>query len=158
MSVEDIQKVNNLAKELLDQGFCESRDDAVQKAQEMLNKEIAQGQVGEENQSSSKQEVDEAQLRNMVERTKSYVESQLSGYKVALLGLEKELRNLHQQVQELKTKASQQAAQAAPAPIQETSETEKNEEKPKESKNNPRTGNISSEDVSIEKMFYYGNK
>ncbi len=170
MSVEDIQKVNKFAQELLDQGVVETREDAVAKAQEFLNKEIAGNDVQiretDEKQNIAASADSEERLRNMVERTKTYVESQFAAYKNALLGLERELHALHQQVEELKARgavktaadtgfAEKKVEEAAEAGEGKPEDPAKVEEK-KES--HPRTGNHNSEDVSIEKMFYYGNK
>ncbi|MEE9524996.1 MAG: hypothetical protein V3V78_00120, partial [Candidatus Woesearchaeota archaeon] len=79
-----------------------------------------------------------------------------------------------QQVAELKSRPVQQAPKVEPAPVEEKQENPANEpqqvapgpaeepqkveEAQKEGESNPRTGNHNSEDVSIEKMFYYGNK
>jgi len=169
MSVEDIQKVNQLAQELLKKGFVADRDEAVKKAQEMLNKEIAGNDV-ETRETDDRQNVaasgdSEERLRNIVERTKTYMESQLNGYKNALIALEKEIRRLNQEVEQLKSRPRPQPPKEepkveepkpeAPAPQQPAPQPEATKQ---EGNSNPRTGNHKSDDVSIEKMFYFGNK
>ena len=102
MSVEDIQKVNKLAQELLDQGFTDSRETAVQKAQEMLNKEVVSAQqMNEPVQQQSAVQTDSDNLKNMIERTKEQIARQFAGYKNALIALEKEIMSLKEEVSKL---------------------------------------------------------
>ena len=168
MSVEDIQKVNEMAQTFLDQGVYSSREEAVKKAQEMLNKKIAgndlQIKETEDKQNIAASGEDADKLRNMVERTKEYVERQFGGYKNALIALEKEIRALKQEVETLKSRPAapvQQAPQQqAPSHQQEQPQQQAPaQEAPKQSnESNPRTGKSNPDDVSVEKMFYFGNK
>ena len=181
MSVEDIQKVNKFAQELLDQGIVESREEAVKKAQEMLNKEIAGGDVQvketEEKQNIAASGSNEDNLRNMIERTKTYMETQFNGYKNALIALEKEIRRLHQEVETLKSRpvpqpTKQQDPAEEPQKVEESApqdpgtqtksdssqEPQKVEVKQESGESHPKVGKTNAEDVSIEKMFYFGNK
>jgi len=176
MSVEDIQKVNELAQELLDKNFAADRDEAVKKAQEMLNKEITGGEK-EMNQeignNDDRQNVEtagssEERLRNMIERTKEYMEGQLTAHKNALIGLEKAMRQLHQEIETLKSRPApqpQKVEEPAPQPAQQEQPQQAaqpaQQEAPAQEQGsdpNPRTGSHKPDDVSIEKMFYYGNK
>ncbi len=170
MSVEDIQKVNKLAQELLDQKIIESREEAVQKAQEMLNKEIVGDNI-QIKETDDRQNVaaagnSEERLRNIIERTKEYMEKQFAGYKNALMALEREIRALQQQVEELKSKAqssSQERIPEEPSEPEQKQEPEKQEqleesEKKSEGEPHPKRGNYNPDDVSVEKMFYFGNK
>ena len=162
MSVEDIQKVNDLAQELLKKGFVGSREEAVQKAQEMLNKEItgaAQIKETDEKQNIAASGDDPEKLRNMVERTKEYVERQFNGYKNALIALEKEINALKQQVSELKTKAAKPDPAEEPMKVEKSGDPAEEPQKVEEKKDShPKVGRNNPEDVSIEKMFYFGNK
>ena len=70
MSVEDIQKVNTLAQELLNKGFASSREEAVEKAQGMLNKEITSANTDmnindDDRQNVSSAGTSEERLRNI---------------------------------------------------------------------------------------------
>jgi hypothetical protein len=188
MSVEDIQRVNKLAQELLDQGFTESREDAVKKAQEMLNKEIVGDNI-EIKETDDRQNVasvgnSEERLRNIIERTKEYTEKQFANYKNALIALEREIRALKQEVETLKAKGTNAgkseegkpdpadipqkvSEEEKPDPAEEpqkvedpANEPQKVEEKSEEQKSDshPKRGEFNSDDVSVEKMFYFGNK
>jgi len=156
MSVEDIQKVNALAQELLKKGLVSSRDEAVKRAQEMLNKEIVSANVPVK-ETSEKQSVAAGdsfeKLRNMLERTKEGIEAQMNGYKNALVALEREIHSLKDQVSKLKAGEPRAAQQTIS--VQEVRKPAEKEEKPK---SHPRMGNYKSDQVSVEKMFYYGNK
>ena len=163
MSVEDIQKVNQLAQEYLDQGFADSREEAVKKAEETLNKDLGIGTLQEKHaEETSSDKGDSENLRNMITRTKEYMERQFVGYKNALLGLEKEIGVLKQQIVDLSARGERRAAQkseVSDANVQEAAQQEEQKELPQDKKeSNPRTGNHTSDEVSIEKMFYYGNK
>ena len=110
MSVEDIQKINNMAQTFLDQGGYSSREEAVRKAQEMLNKEIAGNDIQmketDEKQNIAASGENSDQLRNMVERTKEYMERQMTGYKNALIALEKEINSLKQEIETMKSRGA----------------------------------------------------
>ena len=167
MSVEDVMKVNNLAQELLTQGVVASREEAIKKAQEMLNKEIAGNDIQiketEDKQNIAVEGESIEKLKNMIERTKEHTERQLAGYKNALIALEKEIRALQQVVSEIKARGAASTAKQVPAekveqaaappgPDEEPAKIEKQEPHPKVGNNQ------NNEDVSVEKIFYFGNK
>jgi len=204
MSVEDIQKVNELAQELLKKNFVENREEAVKKAQEMLDKKIT-GEVPEREKEAeeqgkspafSKEKVKEEkpeekekqekstiiddnslkELRNKINQTEEYTKKQFANYKNALIALEKEIKKVKQQVDKINTSAPKDPAEE-PQKVQDPAEepqkvkkgqdhgnqtkSDSSQEEPqkvKDKKSNPRTGDNKSEDVSIEKMFYFGNK
>jgi hypothetical protein len=165
MSIEDVQKVNQLAQELLNKGFASTREEAVEKAQGMLNKEITAANVEtketDNNESSGNSE---ERLKNIVERTKEHFERQLAAYKNALVALEKEINSLKEQIKELKSSGVAKSAAdsgIAEKKVEEASQPQKElpkEESSQDKESNPRTGSHQPDDVSIEKMFYYGNK
>ena len=155
MSVEDVMKVNKMAKEFLDQGICSSRDEAVKKAQETLNKEIAGNdiKVEEAKQSTVVEDDSVEKLKNMLERMKDQTERRFEAYKNALMALEKEIVALKGKIT---TASLSKPEPSAPEPkIEEGAEPEAKEEK-KES--HPKRGNYNPDDVAVEKMFYMGNK
>ncbi|MBR9691661.1 hypothetical protein GOV06_02650 [Candidatus Woesearchaeota archaeon] len=166
MSVEDVQKVNQLAQELIEKGFAADREEAVKKAQEMLNKEItsaAQVKETDEKQNIAASEVSDDSLKNMIERVKDHVARQFEGYKNALLGLEKELRALKQQVEELKSRGVSRTAADRGIAEKKVEEAAEPDEEPmkvekEEGEAHPKVGRNNPDDVSIEKMFYCGNK
>ena len=139
MSVDDIQKVNKLAQDLLDQGICTERQQAVQQAEQMLNKNLTKASQTPE---LNNEQMDE--FKNFMMRSKDYMEKQLKVFR-------QDIQSLANQIEELK----KQIRTAPPPIIKEKCETPQTE---LETKPHPRSGNTEAKDVSIEKMFYYGNK
>lgn len=160
--IETIQKVNKLAQELLNQKIVTSREDAVKKAQEMLNKEIPGNdlQIKESGNRQNIAAADDGNLRNLISRQKEQMDRQFEGYKNALIGLEKELKNVKAQVQEIAMKMAGRSATQInqQAPQQQLSQP--SQQRPSEERKdpNPRTGSHNPKDVAVEKMFYFGNK
>lgn len=143
MSVDDIQKVNKLAQELINQHICSDRQEAVQQAERVLNKNLAKTDQSLE---MSDEQVDE--FKNFVQRNKEYVDKQLRVFK-------QDIQSLASQIEELK----RQIRQAPPRVIRDNPGNPGSEQKELDvPKPHPRSGNTSSKDVCIEKMFYYGNK
>jgi len=158
MSVEDVMKVNKLAQDLLDQGLVASRDDAVKRAQEMLSKEIVGNDIKVEDvqdkQTISVNDNSLDKLRNMVERIKEHSERKLDSYKDGLMALEKELKCLRVEIEDMKSRERRKAMEAK-ASVEKKEVQEKIVE---EKESHPRKGNFNSDDVSVEKIFYFGNK
>lgn len=157
--IEDIQRINKLAQELLDHGITSSREDAVKKAEEMLSKRLIEKDCSrvfsdkQVNQVIADKDKDTDYYKNMAERTKEFMEKELANYKSALNALASEVRSLREQVEKLSARKTEfAAAEAQPHPPVEKQVSLK----PKES--HPKRGDYKSEDVSVEKMFYYGNK
>ena len=80
MSIEDVQKVNKMAQDLLDQGLINSREDAVKEAQRLLKKEIVDKQEVKENGSVVAKD-DLEYYKNIITRTKEYTLQQLNAFK-----------------------------------------------------------------------------
>lgn len=163
MSVEDIKDVNRLAQELLDQGLEASREDAVKKAESILNKKLAEAK-----QSMVTEQDDMSRVKNIAERTKEHLDRQIVNFKQEIMRLDGEINNLKEQIKELRRptgefKASQETgltdekvSEAAKEPVEPLKVEEEKKEEKKES--HPKRGKFTSEDVSMEKIFYYGNK
>ena len=169
MSVEDVMKVNKLAQDLLDQGLAASREDAVKRAQEMLAKEIAGNDIKmeetDEKQNIAVQDDSLDKLKNMVERTKEYNERHFKDFKEHIEKLYGEINTLKEEVISLKAKGVSKTAQDSGLSEKSTSEAveepkEEQKELPKEEKEDPhpKKGNYNSEDVAVDKIFYFGNK
>ncbi|MBD3355013.1 hypothetical protein GF361_03435 [Candidatus Woesearchaeota archaeon] len=118
---------------------------------------------GAEEKQSTISENSLKELRDKINQTKKYTEKQFASYKNALIALEKEIRKVKQQVNKINMRKPN--PEKKPMNVNKK-ENEKKEQDPAEEpqkveekeNSNPRTGNHKSEDVSIEKMFYYGNK
>ena len=158
--IEDVQKVNKLAQELLNQGIAATRDEAVQKAQEFLNKEITKEKTMPD--TTSKVVPDsEVNLKDLFERQKEMMQRQLNDFRSAINTLAKEIQDIKEQLSRAKVEA-RTAADAGLNPEQKTGQLKLEKEKPKQKEqkkeSHPKRGDWKSEDVAIEKIFYYGNK
>ena len=152
--IEDIQKVNKLAQELLDQGIATARDEAVKKAQQFLNKEIVSGQNVTSDNKIQTGDVTVESLKNIFERNKEITQRKFNDFRSAINALAEEINNIKEELSKARVEA-RTAKQAGLDPEQKTGQIKL---KPKEKESHPRRGNLKSEDVSIEKMFYCGNK
>ena len=151
MSIEDVQKVNKLAQDLLDQGIIESREEAVKEAQRLLNKEIVDKQeVKEDGTVAAKDDLE--YYKNIITRAKDYTLQQLGEFKRQIDALTSEVTKLKGELAALKTTETQQCPENIEKPKQKKLKTQKKEE------TNQRTGSFSSADVAVDKIFYYGNK
>lgn len=179
-SVDKIMKVNQLAQDLLNQGIVSSRDEAVKKAEEMLDTSIVKSEVandGNEQQvvpAENKEAPAEAQSQETapaepapapaapqqnngdVEKLYGFVKQQFAVFGDNLKTLNNKIEALQTEVDFLKNKVKSQPA--APAQNQSAPSQSPAQEEKKEGGNMPRTGATNPDDVSIDKMFYFGNK
>ena len=144
MSVDDIQKVNKLAQDLLNQGICSDRQEAVKKAEEMLNKNLAKNV-----EPSAVASSEDDNFKMLFDRFKDYTQKQMQVFR-------NDLQCLNDQIKSLKSQLH-----SRPKPVVKQAENSDNPQttiKEDDDKPHPKRGNTKSEDVCIEKMFYYGNK
>ena len=150
MNIEDMQKVNRIAKELLAHGIAGSSQDAVQQAEQMVyGKEGAEHVAAEKVAERENHEI--RNLQNSVRQLSDYVSrisSELSALKDGYDKLRRDIasgRQPHHQpqpaaplsVQAKASEAPQEKAQAAEAAVGKS---------------------YSQEDIAIDKIFYFGKK
>ena len=173
--IEDIQKVNKLAQELLDQGVTEDREDAVKRAQEMLNKNIEPNQT-QTNDSERSLQKDNAKLEvtkcmDLINKTRDQMSRQIDIFSQKMNEIIKEINDIRDQLKSGTSKTASETniepekplKEAVAEPEEEHKEAEpeskpEKQEKLQEKESHPKRGNWKSDDVSIEKMFYFGNK
>lgn len=152
MSIEDVRRVNELVQNLLNKGLASSREDAIRQAESILNKKIVEPIPGK-NTVEVKNDLE--MYKNIIERSREYTEKQLKGFKQELELLAKEIAVLRQEIVQLKLKGR--------SVVESSSSDKKTEEvqrkfPEKSGESHPKRGNFKSEDVSVEKIFYFGNK
>ena len=164
MDIEMVQKVNKLAVDLLNQGMVTSRIEAVKKAEEMLSRdgsrilsdmekaEPVQKTVADEPQ---KPEPDLEELKSAMLKNNEYFVKTFKEMQTALSGLSSELAGIKQELHDLKKSAAARPPQATLNALQEKVGIAKPAEK---AQSHPMQGGFSPEDVSVEKIFYMGNK
>ncbi len=148
MNIEETQKINKLAKELLAHHIVESSYEAMQKAEEMI---CGKGGSQEAKQESVVQEDNEiryihaniAQLHADIRR----MAADISGLK----GSYESLKNAVSSIKE-RNDVPSAVAVAAPAPSAPQQPQGRREETPS------RMGGFSDEQVAIDKIFYFGKK
>ncbi len=145
MNIEEVQRMNAMASELRKHNFASSSDDAFQQAKQMF---VPQEQVAlpkpkliEENNVLL-----EKKFELMMQMNNKRYEQEISLLRSAFTALANEFEVLRAQLSRV-----QEQAPPRPKEKQEPLKTETKEA-------HPRQGNFTSDDVSIQKMFYFGNK
>lgn len=175
--IEDIQKINKLAKEMLTHGMATSLDEAVSKAQATLrNNGAITLNIGDAKQNLAQQkekktddeEIDQISIekpampkidwQEAMSKNTQYVVGQLKIYQQMIEQMNNEIILLKRELQTLKNSQSHlnipSNSREQVINIDDTPAPQKTPEQ----KSHPKQGNFSSEDVSIEKVFYFGNK
>ena len=173
--VEDIQKINDLARELLNHHMADSLTEAVEKARQMLNKSAipAVGADGSAKPAQKEEikveEVKEVQMvsqrmnsdewKQVLAKNNEYIVEQFTVMKGKLEEAFKEIEKLKEDVKKMDPPLKQlmDGPKKQPSPEEPMQQTIAQPEKKKEEAH-PRQGNFKSEDVSIDKIFYFGQK
>lgn len=159
MNVDNLQKINALASELRKYNFADSSEDAFRQAEQTLNQgERSQTQAAVVSESQPVQKpvqepvqqpqdgLVQRQVEILLEQHGRKQQQEVALLRAAVNQLSAELSALKGQLEKL-------SVQAPPKP------KEKQVELPKEAKeDHPRQGKFTSNDVDIQKMFYFGNK
>ncbi len=177
MDIEKIKKINEMSRQLRNHHFAMSSDEAIQDARkiydEELNLEIAPART------ESSQVQAQAPLTNVPLLEKKFqilLDQNFKSFKADLTNLQEtveflqqELSKLHQRVSKLQQPVKtvvieklQEPQTSVEKPVREFEEeaprpapVQKKVEEVKQS--HPRSGDLTSKDVSIEKFFYFGN-
>ncbi|RLE44961.1 hypothetical protein DRJ16_00905 [Candidatus Woesearchaeota archaeon] len=155
--IEDIQKVNKLAQELLDQGIVEDRTKAVEMAEAILRKKVASVKdlkekdvIYMDSQAQAVPELTLEQLKAIFDRSKDMLQRQIDLLRKELEKINDELKMIKEKINvPIKGQAVLKTERDAATSI----DADSTEKKP-----HPKVGSFTPEDVSIEKMFYYGDK
>ena len=151
MDVEKIQKINDLALKLQQQAGM-SREEAAKQAEIMLSKDTNM-EVSEITPQKLKEiETQEKSQPNItwqeaMKKNTDFVVKQFKDIQREIINIKAEMDTLKTHVKNMKT---------APPPPPAKVETQK--ELNKEPEKHPKRGDVKENDVSIEKMFYFGSK
>ena len=156
MDIERIQKVNNLALDLVKQGLAPDRESALAQAEQIL-----QGVKGSQEYSELRQNIEvkkepiqviqdlsKDQIRDILEKNTTFLVKTIKDFNAKIITMENEISSLRSQIHavpKVKEIVTQVSATNTSGPAQN-----------KES--HPRSGNYNDTDVSIEKYFYMGKK
>ena len=179
MDVEQIQKINNLALELMKQGLVQSRDEAVYQAESIFKRKETGGysEIRETlnkvetakvpSKIDEKTELSQEKIQEIMEKNTTFLVKTIKDFQEKIIFLEKEIDQLKNKINYHKlptvrdfvaNKSDSQPyienASGVPPVIEEPIRRE--EKKP--SSSHPRYGDYKENDVSIEKFFYMGSK
>ncbi len=181
MDVEQVQKINNLALDLMRQGLASDREDAIAQAEKIYSGEMNEHYTSiktasvqsHHEPSSSKQdsELSQDSIRSILEQNSKFLVKQIKEFQEKIAVLEGTVSDLRKRVdsqripsvsdligeyKQVKQQPAQQQQshqiQAQQVHVQAAAPVEKKQEP------HPRVGNFNGADVSIEKFFYMGSK
>jgi hypothetical protein len=171
MDVTKLQKMNALASTLKQHGLASGREDAALQAgnivgvfdsdDEISRVFVAQNQVVKAEEKIEKvvhPGIDEAQVKVVLQAFADQFVTEINKMAQRLDSYESLLVKMQQeQKQTVVIQHAPEPVQHEAAPVEVQAAPEHHEVK-KETHTSPRSGNFKSNDVAIEKFFYYGNK
>lgn len=167
MDVERVQKINNLALDLMKQGLAQDKEEAINQAEEILSKEDysslseAMEEVKELNLDREggkmEEELSKEKVREILEKNTTFMVQKMKENQKLMEAFKEEIGRLRDEITLLKSNMNK--ARQEP-PLKEVVKTEPQQKlEPKErSADHPRSGNYNDTDVSIEEFFYSGSK
>lgn len=188
MDIERIQKVNNLALDLMKQGLASNKDDAIAQAEKIFRHgsddysavaskdmhsnslQVKSSYAGEEAVSENsnisedakeKPSLTQEKIESILEQNTKYVVNKLKEFNDKVEKLESEITSLKMEVN--RCRSSMSSMQQKPAvqqqqPAQAPSQPQPQPAQQNSNGNHPRSGGYEQDDVSIEKFFYTGSK
>ena len=176
MDVERIQKINNLALDLMKQGLASDRQEAVAQAEKIFrvrdNEEynsLKERMDVSNNNSEKKQDISQEQVKDILEQNTKFLVKKITQFQDQIINLKKEIDDIKNQsfnriptvkeliateVQKQSEIRAQPQNNSVPQPAYQ--EIPKQESKPSSAEPHPRLGGYKQEDVSVEKFFYMG--
>lgn len=167
MDVERIQKVNNLALDLMRQGLAPDREEAIAQAEKIfkerdtedyasLRERMEDSQPKQEQQQNSEKELSQDEIKNILHKNKEFIVKTFKAMQEKIDFFEREMSFLKSKVNSIGPKVREVVTNEVPAQSQGSGEQQ---QAPVQNGNgHPRSGNYVENDVSIEKFFYMGNK
>ncbi|MBU1111718.1 MAG: hypothetical protein ABIG93_01360 [archaeon] len=183
MDVERIQKINNLALDLLKQGLASNRDDAIAQAEkvfreksdvslsggDMQNNSLqvnSDGSASDRNTRQSKEvsqvDLNQSQIEKILETNTKFLVNKIKEFQEKVENLEKNVSALKRElVKQREENGARAAMPSAPSQAPAQPVAPRPGQHPSggpATAENPRSGNYEDTDVSIEKFFYAGSK
>ena len=166
MDVEKIQKVNNLALDLVRQGLAPDREEAIAQAEKIYEGDtedydaIREATIPVEPQQDLSpeehtQELSHNQIKDILEQNTKFLVKKITQFQEKINFMEKEMQSLKSQLDYNKIPSAGQILTKEAVKTDEPQVQEESTEPKKEP--HPSVGNYSEKDVSVEKFFYMGN-
>ena len=165
MDVEQIQKINNLAVDLMKQGLAQNREEAIAQAEKTFSEQDSVDynsmketleEVKSENQSQQVEQKNDTEIadlstneiKKILEQNTKFMVKTIRNFQEKVANLEKEMSSLKNELryQKLPTVNEIVSKKEVPPPEELVPE------------NHPKSGRFNGDDVSIEKFFYMGDK
>lgn len=158
MDVETVQKINDLAIKLQQQGNM-SKEEALKQAEQMLSKDDNKLEVNEiSDKKVEEMDHNEEPKTNMtwqeaMEKNTKFIVSTFKDIQSEIVNIKSEMDNLRNQIKNIKL-----SPPPAEAPAKVENKQENTENTPEKQEKHPKQGDCNPSDFSVEKMFYCGNK
>lgn len=179
--LEEVQKINQTARELLEHGMANSLDEAVTKAREMLKVDSAQAGIERVDERGSATQLHpeittetakpviqdkkpEMSWQEAMKINNDYLIKQFKEMSDKLKNFEEYMGKMVGEMDQVKARITMMQRMAAQSeniqqqPQQQVQQQPQQQPQQQSSSGHYRTGNYNAQDVSIEKMFYFGNK
>ena len=165
MDVDRIQKINQLAVDLLRQGLASDREDAVRQAERIFKDQGAEefAYIREKSAEVKKENNHVAlpadEIKHILEQNATFLVKKIKEFEEKMASVEKEITTLRSQlssqmgptIRELSSRSVEPPTEVKPPrPVSKVAE--------EAARIHPRSGNYTDQDVSIEKFFYMGSK
>ncbi len=157
MDVERIQKVNNLALDLLKKGLVQNREEAVREAEKIFREKAADysdlretmEEVSREANPAPRHQEDLSQekIRDILQQNTQFLVKTIQEFQSQMKVMEDELSTVREKLAQLRA-----------SPAQEQKTLERADPPLKGPVSHPRSGNYAEEDISVEKFFYTGSR
>jgi hypothetical protein len=169
MDVERIQKVNNLALDLMRQGLASTRDDAILQAEKIFQgketeeyssmKETLE-EIKQDQKPQQQPELGQETIKNILEQNSNFLVKKIKEFQEKIELMEKEISFLKNRPVTSNQATVKEIVSNVPPPVEQTQQQPpaQQEQKADPTMNHPRSGNYKDTDVSIEKFFYMGSK
>lgn len=146
MDVEKLKKMNELSKELKKHGIAENNKEAFEQAGKIVRDEAVGNVISQATQKTETSDSFDKHYQIMLERQNRQLANEIIALKEAVAAIQQEVEKL------------KQAKPAAPVQQQPREEKQATFAKKQEPKEHPKQGGFTSEDVAMEKVFYFGKK
>ncbi len=166
MNIDQIQKINDMALNLMRQGLATSHDEAVAQAEKFFKGEgtdfaSIRERMKDPAQSAVTNELSTENVKEILEKNTTFLVKTIKEFQEKIANLEKEISEMKVKNNYIQSGPSQMQQQQSqqPAKLGEVfgSNPIPRGADPKPDAH-PRQGSFKSEDVSIEKFFYMGRK
>ncbi len=158
VELDKLKKINELANELKKHKFAATNDEAAKLAEDFYTqkKDIPEEPISEKIEKADELTIKKFEL--IMEIQHKQLKSELETQKATMILLHKKIEELKIEVETLKGKALSSPIQFEKKKDEPEVQASLSKPKKEEKKENPRSGDYTSEDVDIQKMFYFGNK